>query len=333
MKVKLADNQISTDLYTKPTDRNTYLPYDSAHPKHCMRGLPYGQFLCIRRICSQDDDFEKHAARKAASLLQHGYPKNLLLDAMMRAYNKDRPSLLAQGETTPPQRENENIFLTTTYHRQYNGLRKQVESTWDLLSRSSTTRFLQSKTLKVGYRRPKNLRDILTRARLPVLTTEENAQEKTNETETPPPRSKCSNPRCRYCPRINKTGKIKSHTTGRMYTTRMNVDCTSNNLVYCISCKTCGKQYVGQTMNTVKKRFQSHFYLIKHKKDDHEISRHFNQHDHHLLDDVKIHILWFINHDAKKDYTKNLRLKYEFDWIHSLRTQIPLGLNTIDTEY
>ena len=128
-------------------------------------------------------------------------------------------------------------------------------------------------------------------------------------------------------------GKIKSNTTGRMYTTRKNVDCTSNNLVYCISCKTCGKQYVGQTMNSVKKTFQSHFYLIKHKKDDHEVSRHFNQHDHHQLDDVEIHVLWFINHDAKKEHTKTLRLKREFDWIHCLRTQIPLGLNTIDTEF
>ena len=55
--VNLVDNQISTDLYTKPTDRNTYLQYDSTHPKHCMNGLPYGQFLHIRRIRNRNTDF------------------------------------------------------------------------------------------------------------------------------------------------------------------------------------------------------------------------------------------------------------------------------------
>ena len=65
---KMTDH-LETDLYVKATDRNTYLPYDSAHPLNCMRGLPYGQFLRIRRICTKTSDFELHAAKKAAQLL------------------------------------------------------------------------------------------------------------------------------------------------------------------------------------------------------------------------------------------------------------------------
>ena len=298
-----------------------------------MRGLPYGQFLRIRRICSDDENFKRHAAKKAAFLMQHGYPKEILLESMLKANNKDRKSLLEKGKPIPPTGEVGNTFLTTTYHRHYSGLREQVESTWDLLGRSSTTRFLQSKPLKVGYRRPKNLRDILTRAKLPKADPGTTDPVMTSGNELSPPRKKCTNSKCRYCPCLNKTGKIRSKTTGLQYTTRKNVDCTSNNLIYCISCKTCGKQYVGQTKNSVKQRFQSHFYLIKHKKDDHEVARHFNQSGHRGLKDVEIHVLWFINHDARKDDTKNIRLKFEFDWIHCLRTQIPLGLNTIDTEY
>ena len=87
LKVKLIENQLVTDLYTKPTDRNTYLPYNSAHPQHCMRGLPYGQFLRISRICSNNEDFEKHSAVKAAQLLQHRYPKELLVEGMLKAYS------------------------------------------------------------------------------------------------------------------------------------------------------------------------------------------------------------------------------------------------------
>ena len=70
--VQKVDAHLETDLFG-----NTYLPYTSAHPRPCMKGLPYGQFLRIRRICSDSEDFETHATKKAAKLLQHGYPKEL----------------------------------------------------------------------------------------------------------------------------------------------------------------------------------------------------------------------------------------------------------------
>ena len=65
--VSVESSKLKTELYTKPTDRNTYLPYNSAHPQHCMKGLRYGQFLRIRRICSDDDDFKRHSAKKVGT--------------------------------------------------------------------------------------------------------------------------------------------------------------------------------------------------------------------------------------------------------------------------
>ena len=157
--VKLTDSQITTDLYIKPMDKNTYLPYDSAHPKHCMKGLPYGQFLRIRRICSAPTDFERHSAQKAAQLLKHGYPKTLLFEAIMRAHEQKREDLLTPKEKPSNNEEKNQIFLTT--NKDHPGLREQVELTWELLGRSSQTRFILDKTLKVDYRSPKSLNDLL----------------------------------------------------------------------------------------------------------------------------------------------------------------------------
>ena len=39
---------ITTSLYVKPTDSANYLHFESSHPKHCIRGIPYGQFIRIR---------------------------------------------------------------------------------------------------------------------------------------------------------------------------------------------------------------------------------------------------------------------------------------------
>ena len=282
----------------KPTDRNTYLPYDSAHPRHCMRGLPYGQFLRIRRICTRITDYELHAAKKGAQLLQHNYPRDLLLDSMLRAWNTDREVLLNKQGTETHSKSTENIFLTTGYNKRYGNLREQVESTWPLLGRSSSTRFIRDKKLVVGYRSPKNLRDLLVRARLPTIADND------SQRESRPERPVCDSPSCRYCTRINKTGKIKSHSTSKPHNAMRNVNCHSFNLIYCITCKKCARQYVGQTKNTSRQRFIAHFYLIGHKKTEHEVSRHFNAHDHRGIHDVEIHVLEFIKNDAQRPENK-----------------------------
>ena len=36
-EVHLDNNHLYTNLYVKPTDRNNYLPFDSAHPYHCKK--------------------------------------------------------------------------------------------------------------------------------------------------------------------------------------------------------------------------------------------------------------------------------------------------------
>ena len=37
------DRSIKTSLYVKPTDSGNYLHNNSAHPRHCIKGIPYGQ--------------------------------------------------------------------------------------------------------------------------------------------------------------------------------------------------------------------------------------------------------------------------------------------------
>ena len=100
---------------------------------------------------------------------------------------------------------------------------------------------------------------------------------------------KCDNPRCRYCPKLCTDGHIVPTVTAKKYQTRHNVSCNSNNLVYCISCTRCGKQYVGQTKNSLKQRFQGHFYQIAQDVENTEVSRHFNRNGQQGIKDVGIH--------------------------------------------
>ena len=325
--VMIRDQELETTLYVKPTDRNNYLPFDSAHPYHCKKGLPYGQFLRIRSICSTEKDFIHHCVKKAAQLRQKGYPIALRNSAFERARANKRTDLLQPKGKGVGEKGNEKkrTFLTTTYIPSFDGLRTQVSKTWDLLDRANSTRPIHERGLTIGYRRPKNLRDILVKARLPP-------EVKPDEPDRPPPVQKvCKSKHCRYCPILDKSGKVKAHTTGRTYRSRQNVCCNSNNVIYCITCKRCGKQYVGQTKNSLKERFKSHFYQIAHDPKKTEVSRHFNQKNHSRLDDVQIHILEFVHSNIERADTKEKRLHREFDWIHRMRSQIPKGLNSIDS--
>ena len=140
----------------------------------------------------------------------------------------------------------------------------------------------------------------------------------------------CYNNKCRICPILDTTGSFKCTVTQRMFTSKYNVTCQSSNLIYCITCRTCLKQYVGQTSNTLTQRFYSHFHNIKHKTLKDGVSVHFTRPDHKGFKDFQLHVLDFIRLPPKSDRGLALRLKIEKGWIHRLRCPAPRGLNLFD---
>ncbi len=175
-----------------------------------------------------------------------------------------------------------------------------------------------------GFRRLPNLKDKLVNARVksitasPVITTRPKSGKKCKRAKTG---------KCRYCPKIDHTGRITSTFSGREYQVKGKVDCKNSNLIYCITCKKCKIQYVGQTMLALCKRFAKHFNLIENNSDEHSVSRHFNSPGHNGLTDVEIHIVDFIHAKPRSNRAHTLRDTIETNWIHRLRTQAPIGLN------
>jgi hypothetical protein len=46
------EGNMTTDLYSKPTDKHQYLSPSSCHPKHCFKSIPFSQAIRVNRICS-----------------------------------------------------------------------------------------------------------------------------------------------------------------------------------------------------------------------------------------------------------------------------------------
>ena len=216
-------------------------------------------------------------------------------------------------------------ILVTTYNPAFGALGGLVKDNWDILGHSCSTRRIYEGSMLMAYRRPKNLRDILVRARL-----SQKGKGGNSENQNGTPCNPCLTKNCRYCLKLNKTGRIRCKASGREYMAKHNVTCKSSNVIYCLSCKCCGIQYVGQTKNRLMDRFQAHFYNIAYNKAKSEIGKHFNQPDHKGLEDVEIHILDFIHAHPMGKKAKHLRDLIEFNWIQRLHTNAPLGLNTMD---
>ena len=104
----------------------------------------------------------------------------------------------------------------------------------------------------------------------------------------------------------------------------------SSNIVYCITCQTCQKQYLGQTENTIAQRFSSHFFKIKHKKQTDGVGLHFSRDGHSGMVDVSINILQFIRLPPSTLRALKLRLRLEKHWINQLHCPAPRGLNIFD---
>ena len=67
------DNTLVTDLYAKPPDTHQLQHRSSCHPYHTKKGIPYGQALRIRRICSEDSSFKEYLANLKSWLMDRDF--------------------------------------------------------------------------------------------------------------------------------------------------------------------------------------------------------------------------------------------------------------------
>ena len=78
VSVPLYNGTITTDLYTKATDKRQYLLQSSCHPRHTKRAIPFSLALRLRRICSSDETFKLRTNELRTYLNKRGYNLSFL---------------------------------------------------------------------------------------------------------------------------------------------------------------------------------------------------------------------------------------------------------------
>ncbi len=210
-----------------------------------------------------------------------------------------------------------------------------LKQNWPTLVIDPKLQCVHDQTPVFGHRRPKNLKDLLVCSKLMYPPKEPKPKCGIN------PSKVCHNQNCKYCPKLDHSGLIKSTTTGRTFIFPPKITCKFNNLIYLITCKKCQSQtqHVGQTMNSIQMRFQKHLKDVEHcsnwamappsnkTQGPTNVGLHFSHTGHSIHTK---NVLEFIRLDPNSTTTKTWRETRENLWMHKLKSLKPFGINATD---
>ena len=185
------DDRVATSIHYKETDSHSYLNFKSSHPFECKASIPASQFLRLRKICSEDDDFEQAATTMESFFVARGYPIQLVQEGRRKAASTPRALLLAGRNAN--QTGTNRVPMVTTYHPKNTPVCKILSRNYNILTNDDCTRVTFPQPPLKAYRRAKNLRDLLVHSGFPPA---QPAQQ--------PGTFPCKRTICRTCAHINQ---------------------------------------------------------------------------------------------------------------------------------
>ncbi|XP_069464765.1 uncharacterized protein [Ambystoma mexicanum] len=298
--------RLTCNTFRKPTDHNTLLHFQSDHPKHIKENLPYGQFLRLRRNCTDLHDFYHDAELLSNRLIERGYPRKLVSRSLKRARFTCRDSLL-----TPKTRvESQDQITCVITHGQHAFQVKQIIHKYWPIARLCLP---DQQSPRFAFKRARNIREHLVHS----LYTKR------------PPQSNLWNLRplkghhpCGSCSVCQFTSKIQHFQVGyKTWTLKDISNCKTTQVVYCIECP-CKLRYVGQTTRSVGTRISEHRSRIRCKNLTSPLVQHYMDKK-HTTQDIK---WWVLERVRNGPNIQGRLLDLESRWIHRLDS-VQQGLN------
>ncbi|OCT82679.1 hypothetical protein XELAEV_18025209mg [Xenopus laevis] len=159
---------VSTNLFRKQTASNSLLHAKSMHPSKCFEGIPRGQYVRLRRICSLDEDFKQEAYKLYQRFKTQGYKTRSLHKAYQWALAQNREDLLYSCKKLRNYKEGSShqgqTRLILTYNDNDRDIRSIIHKHWDILSKDSALSNLVPPRPLFMYKRNTSIGDMLTQS-------------------------------------------------------------------------------------------------------------------------------------------------------------------------
>ncbi|CAJ0960814.1 unnamed protein product [Ranitomeya imitator] len=305
---------IHTDVFRKPTSTNSLLHFSSSHQQSLIKGIPVGQFLRMRRICSDESSFERQSRDLSTRFAERGYSSRCIKQAYWRARCTDRSQAL-----------NKQRLEMGTMTRWYE-VRDILYKHWKVLQLDPIlAQYIPSKPA-VTYRRSPNIRDSLVHSHYVNKKNDNPFGSRGPKWGCRP----CGS--CVACPNVERCTVFSSADGNKTYNILHPITCTTTAVIYCASCP-CELKYVGLTSRELRRRVREHVLDIKAAQTAIDIQslktvpKHFklfHQCDSSLL---RVRGIDHIVLNTRGGDIKKRLAQIEAKWIYRLNTLAPHGLN------
>jgi hypothetical protein len=157
----LSDGELSTDLYSKPTDTNQYILPSSCHPPQVTKSIPYSQALRISRICSTDESLKKRLGQ-LKNHLKRSYKQSVINQSFSKAHKITRSSLLQHKEKQKCKRTPCVLTYDACLRNSFNTIYEH----WTSVEKNSKLSKAFPEPPMVAFQQPSNLKNLLVRAEI-----------------------------------------------------------------------------------------------------------------------------------------------------------------------
>ena len=298
-------DEISTSVYYKETDSHAYLKYGSSHPKSCKNAIPFSQFLCLKRLCSDRQDLKAKEKEMEHFFLVRDYPQNIVSKVKDRVSHTSRADALKQKE---PAKEMNRVILTFTYNSHSKAIKDIVEKNFHMLNVDEEVGYLFQEKPLMSYRRDRNIRDMLVHSKF---------SSKDVSGITLP----CGRKRRLTCPFVfNEVDTVKGDKALEINLLLQVVVLVSAKMSVIALNVLDVEIYIGETERRLGDRIREHLSNVKNKNRHKEAAIHFNSFG-HSLDHFRVQVLF-------ENINGNLARKIkESFFIVKFGCVYPLGMN------
>lgn len=327
VEIYIEENTIQTKLHRKNTAGNSVLHAQSAHPRHLIKSIPYGEFLRARRICSTAEELDKCHKESFLRFKARGYTEKDLKVAISKVMliPRDRclgistrvkdSSPVGNPETTPI-----TIRMITTFCKQERMVRKILYKNWPIIMTDLTMSQLVPDLPLLTFRKAPSMRDELVKSSPETSNTSMWLSVKEGF-------FKCNT--CRACkfgrnqfeyttPFDDIPIKIKGHHT-----------CRTDHAVYILKCS-CDLIYVESTKLQVYARILQHLRAIVNSDSNYPVARHFKAVHSNDLKDLYYFVIDAVPKQIRGGNRERQLRQLESRYIVKLDSKMPNGLNTGD---
>ncbi|CAH2222342.1 Hypothetical predicted protein [Pelobates cultripes] len=230
VEILIINHKLEYKHFTKPTDCNTILHFESFHPRHLKESLPYSQFLKVLRNNSQSQQCDQQLKIMYQKFQSRGYQYTILDDAMTKAkiaFSSLPTQIMKVAKTRP--------IFPMQFNTASSELTKSIRHNWNILELGPTLPEELCQRPMFCYRRNRNLRDLL------VKTDPQHCYS--------PIKKESKNAGCVRCLGCVTCGHIiPSKTFSHPYTGKIQhrIHCRTEFVIFKLTCP-CGLNYIGKT--------------------------------------------------------------------------------------